>query len=83
MEEKQRQQEVSRVFQWFAQNPSTVEDIRSEDGVVDMETALGVLEKLREDNGVYDSNFSCQHKQRSCYEQGNQAFHCRTSGKSL
>ena len=47
MEEKQRQQEVSRIFQWFAQNPSTVEDIRSEDGVVDMETALGVLVKLR------------------------------------
>lgn len=53
MEEKQRQQEVSRVFQWFAQNPSTVEDIRSEDGIVDMETALGVLEKLREDKMEY------------------------------
>ena len=53
MDEKQRQQEVSRIFQWFAQNPSTVEEIRSEDGVLDMKTALSVLEKLRADKMEY------------------------------
>lgn len=53
MEEKQRQQEVGRIFQWFAENPSVVEDIRSEDGVMDAKNAVKVLEKLQADRMEY------------------------------
>ena len=53
MDEKQRQQEVSRVFQWFLQNPGVVEDIRSEEGIVEADTALAVLEKLHQDKMEY------------------------------
>lgn len=53
MDENQRQQEVGRVFAWFAENPSLVEQIRSEEGVVNTQTAIEVLEKLHADKMEY------------------------------
>ena len=53
MDDKSRQYEVGRVFRWFAENPKMVELIRCEDGVVDTQQAIEVLEKLRDDRMEY------------------------------
>lgn len=50
MDENLRQQELGRVFMWFAENPKMVEQIRCEDGVVDTKQAIEVLEKLKADH---------------------------------
>lgn len=53
MDEKIRQQEIERVFLWFAENPAAVEQIRCEDGVVDTGDAIALLEKLQNDHMEY------------------------------
>lgn len=53
MDEKARQYELGRVFRWFAENPKIVDLIRCEDGVVNTNQAIEVLEKLRDDHMEY------------------------------
>lgn len=53
MDQNTREQEVGRVFQWFAENPGLVEQIRCEDGIVDTKQAIELLEKLHADRMEY------------------------------